>query len=95
VFPTIACCVQMIRPGISTREHRHTGAAVYHAFDGEGTTMIDGQAVEWRQGDFFVVPALARHSHANARTEPAVLFSIQDFPTLRALGLYREESAEG
>ncbi len=94
VFPTIACCVQMIRPGIATVPHRHTGSAVYHAFEGHGTTTVGETTVEWQQGDFFVVPALAWHSHRNREADPAILFSIQDFPALKALGLYREESSE-
>jgi gentisate 1,2-dioxygenase len=41
------------------------------------------------------VPPLAWHEHANDTKEPAVLFSIQDFPTHKALGLYYEELAGG
>jgi gentisate 1,2-dioxygenase len=95
VFPTIACCVQMIRPGIETAAHRHTGSAVYQAFEGHGTTFVGETEIEWEQGDFFVVPALEWHRHQNSHSERAILFSIQDFPALRALGLYREESSEG
>jgi gentisate 1,2-dioxygenase len=91
VFPTIACCVQLIRPGIETARHRHTGGAVYHAFQGSGVTVVGDERYEWSRGDFFVVPAMHWHQHANASSEPAVMFSIQDFPTLKALGLYREE----
>lgn len=91
LFPTIACCMQLIRPGIETQLHRHTGSAVYHAFQGSGVTVVGDHRFEWSRGDFFVVPALAWHQHANASSEPAVLFSIQDYPTLKALGLYREE----
>jgi gentisate 1,2-dioxygenase len=91
LFPTIACCMQLIRPRIETQLHRHTGSAVYHAFQGSGVTVVGDHRFEWSRGDFFVVPALAWHQHANASSEPAVLFSIQDYPTLKALGLYREE----
>jgi gentisate 1,2-dioxygenase len=34
---------------------------------------------------------MARHSHGNDGAEPAVLFSFQDVPLLKAVGLYREE----
>jgi gentisate 1,2-dioxygenase len=92
-FKTIACCVQMIRPGIRTQRHRHTGSAVYHVVEGQGETVIDGQTFEWEAGDFFVIPPLAWHEHASSVSDAGVLFSIQDFPTLKALGLYREEAA--
>jgi gentisate 1,2-dioxygenase len=93
-FKTIACLVQMLRPGVRTKSHRHTGSAVYHVVQGEGETVINGEALQWKEGDFLVIPPLAWHEHANASgSDPAVLFSIQDFPTLKALGLYREEAA--
>jgi gentisate 1,2-dioxygenase len=92
-FKTIACCIQMIRPGVRTRAHRHTGSAVYHVVEGSGETVIDGTPHAWERGDFLVVPPLAWHEHANLESEGAILFSIQDFPTLKALGLYREEAA--
>ena len=92
VFNTIACCIQLIRPGVRTDAHRHTGQAVYHVFEGEGETVIDGTTHSWSKGDFFVLPHLVAHQHANTSKEPAILFSIQDYPTLKALGLYREES---
>ncbi len=91
VLPTIGCYIQMIRPGVRTRPHRHTSSAVYHVFRGSGSTVIDGVRYEWHQGDFFVVPPLARHGHGNDGPEPAILFSLQDVPLLTALGLYREE----
>ena len=41
-------------------------------------------------GDFFVVPPNVAHGHRHRGTEPAILFSMQDAPLLRALGLYYE-----
>jgi gentisate 1,2-dioxygenase len=92
-FPTIACCMQLIRPGVQTQRHRHTGSGVYHAFQGSGVTVVGDERYEWSRGDFLVIPALYWHQHSNSASEPAVLFSIQDYPTLKALGLYREERA--
>jgi gentisate 1,2-dioxygenase len=91
VFPTMACYVQMIRPGVHTRPHRQTSSAVYHVLGGAGCTVIDGARYAWQRGDFFVVPPSARHEHANEGKDPAILFSVQDVPLLTALGLYREE----
>ena len=54
-------------------------------------TIIDGARHEWAEGDSFVVPPMARHSHENAGAHPAILFSFQDVPLLKALGQYREE----
>ncbi len=92
VMPTMACCVQLLRPGEQTHAHRHTGSAIYHVAKGSGRTIIDGQCFNWRQGDIIAQPPWALHEHANASaSDDAVLFSIQDTPVLDALGLYREE----
>lgn len=91
VLPTLGCYIQMLRPGVRTRSHRQSSSAVYRVVHGSGETVIDGVPFEWRERDFFAIPPLARHEHANGGAEPAILFSVQDVPLLRALGLYREE----
>ena len=88
----ICCFIQLIRPGIHTQAHRQVNSAVYHVFDGRGCTVINGQRVNWERGDFFVVPPWAWHEHVNESKEEAILFSIQDTPVMKALGLYREEA---
>jgi gentisate 1,2-dioxygenase len=93
VLPTMACMVQLLRPGEHTKAHRHTGSAVYHVVRGEGFTIIDGQRFPWTKGDIVALPPWALHEHANTSTgADAVLFSIQDLPVLNALGLYYEEA---
>jgi len=93
VLPTMACCVQLLRPGERTFAHRHTGSAVYHVVKGEGLTVIDGQRFIWSKGDIIALPPWTVHEHANtSATADAVLFSIQDSPVFQALGLYYEEA---
>jgi gentisate 1,2-dioxygenase len=91
VLPTIGCYLQMLRPGVATQPRRRTSCAVYHVVRGTGATTIADRTYEWQAGDFFVVPPRAVHSHRNAATEPAVLFSLHDIPLLRALRLYYED----
>jgi gentisate 1,2-dioxygenase len=91
VVAALGCYLQMIRPGVRTRAHRQTSSAVYYAVEGAGATVIDGVTYAWREGDFFAIPPLARHAHANEGAAPAILFSVQDTPLLTAVGLYREE----
>jgi len=93
IMPTLACGVQLLRAGVRTRAHRQTGSAVYLAFEGRGSSVIDGQRFDWEQGDLFVVPTWAWHEHASVDGE-AILFSVQDTPILLALGLYREQPYE-
>ncbi len=93
VLPTLGCAIQLLRPGVHTRAHRHTSSSVYHVFRGRGYSVINGQRLDWEQGDFLAVPPWAWHEHANASTaDEAVLFSINDLPAMEALALYREQA---
>ena len=92
VMPTMACHVQLLRPGESTKAHRHTASAIYHVVEGSGHSVVDGQQLTWRDKDVFCVPGWTFHEHVNASaTEPAVLFSFTDAPVLKALSLFREQ----
>lgn len=93
-LPTMNCEIQMLRPEEKTTSHRHTYTVVYHAFRGSGTTWIGEQKFNWQQGDSFVVPLWNWHAHKNNSNEPAILFSINDRPTIEALGFFREEARE-
>jgi gentisate 1,2-dioxygenase len=90
---TIGCFIQLLRPGIRTRSHRQTSSAIYHVFRGSGSSVVGNGRIEWSAGDFFVVPPWTFHEHANASaSDEAILFSMQDTPVYKALGLYHEEA---
>lgn len=94
-LPTLSCWIQMLSPGMRTKVHRHTSTAIYHAFRGSGTTVINGEPFHWEKGDTFVVPLWSWHEHASRSSkEDAVLFSMNDAPVLKAFGLYREEGRD-
>ncbi len=91
VMPTIDCWIQMLRPGERTQAHRHTGSVIYNVARGRGSTVINGQRFDWTSGDIFCVPSWSAHEHANgSQSEDAILFSMNDSPVLKAVGLYRE-----
>ena len=92
VFPCIAAYLQMIRPGVETRAHRHNSSAIYIVVQGSGTTHMDGTQYHWSKGDVLVIAPSAVHKHVNASSEPAIFFSVQDVPLLKTLGFYREEA---
>lgn len=91
IFPTIGCYLQIVRPGVATQAHRQTSSGVYYVVRGRGATTIDEETVSWTEGDFFAIPPWACHRHVNQADELAILFSLQDIPLVRALGLYRAE----
>lgn len=64
-------------------------------FRGSGETVIDGQSYPWKSGDFLLVPSMARHRHVNAGKEAAILFSLDDSPTLKQLGLFWAQRSSG
>ncbi len=92
VLPTISAYMQLLRPGVATKPHRHTVSAVYHVVRGSGASLIGGERFEWHQGDTFALPTWAEHEHANPGAEDALLFSFSDAPSLAALGLLIEDS---
>ena len=94
VLRTLACWIQLLRPGVKGKAHRHTTSKVYQVFEGEGYTIIDGQRFNWSRGDFFVVPSWSWHEHGNESEQEAILFSIQDNPVMKALSLFKEEAYE-
>ena len=92
VLPTIGCRIQMIRRAVHTKAHRHAHVSVYHVYRGAGATVVDGIRIDWRQGDFLVVPPYAWHEHLGAANEDSVLFSTTDAPVLDSLCLSQEEA---
>ena len=92
IMPTIGANAQLLRPGEHTQAHRHTIDVVYQAVEGSGSTIINGVRFDWEKNDIFVIPKWAFHEHVNrSKADDACLFSYNDEPVMRSLGLYREE----
>jgi gentisate 1,2-dioxygenase len=95
-LPTLGCQIQLLRPGVHTRAHRHTSSSVFQVFRGLGYSVVNGQRFDWQAGDLFAVPTWAWHEHVNASaTDEAILFSINDLPVMEALALFREQTYDG
>ena len=92
VMPTIACCMQLLRPGEHTRACRRVCCANYHVIEGVGYSMVGDRRLDWEDKDVFTVPTWTFHEHVNSGDRPAFLFSFTDAPGMKALSLYREES---
>jgi gentisate 1,2-dioxygenase len=95
VLPTLGCNIQLIRPGVHTRAHRHSSSSVYYVFRGRGFSVVDGVRIDWKAGDFFSLPPWCWHEHANEASDDAVLFSTSDAPLLENLCLLEEHELEG
>jgi gentisate 1,2-dioxygenase len=91
VMPSMSFRCQMLRPSEQTMSHRKTASFVYCVLEGEGCTEVDGAKLEWRRNDVFTVPGWLWHAHHNTGRADAFLYSVTDEPTMRKLGLFREE----
>jgi gentisate 1,2-dioxygenase len=90
-LPTLAAAIQLLRPSLTTKAHRHNCTTFYYAVQGQGATVIGDERFEWQRGDCFVVPPWYPHEHENRSQGEAVLFSVSDQAAMTALQLYREE----
>ena len=90
-LPTLSCEMQLLLPGLETRAHRHNTTAIYVVIQGRGHTDVAGEQLEWSQGDVFCIPPWAVHRHANSGAQEAILYSVEDWPTMRKMGFYRVE----
>ena len=92
---TIGLAIQLLRPGVRTRAHRHSSSTVYHVVRGEGVSVVGDASFSWTARDFVVVPPWAWHEHQNhSTTEEAIIFQMNDVPAMQALGLFREQARD-
>lgn len=87
-MPTIGACLQLLPRDFRTQPYRSSDATVFVAVEGQGRTIIDGQAFDWEPRDIVVLPSWREVVHEAA--EDAVLFSYSDRPVQEKLGLWRE-----
>ncbi len=91
---TMGAQMQMLPASYQGQAHRHTGNVMYNVAEGHGYSVIGGIRFDWQQHDVFCVPAWTWHAHVNlSDTDPAFLFSFNDFPVMESLGVYVEESS--
>jgi len=91
---TMGMRLQMLRPGTHTQARRHTGSKLYYVVRGAGRSIVDGRVYDWNEGDFLAIKPWAWHEHQNLSEREAVLFQVNDFPAMSALGYHFEESLE-
>lgn len=78
----------LLTPEFKGRDHRHNSTVIYHAFRGQGVTIVEGERFEWSKGDFIELPAWTTHRHENPSGEDAFLYSFTDSPAQKALGQF-------
>jgi gentisate 1,2-dioxygenase len=90
VLPTMGASLALFPKGFKGEKYRATDGTVFVCAEGQGTTTVDGKALDWGPNDVFVVPPWKHYSHHAAKE--SVLFSISDRPSQEALGIWREDA---
>ncbi len=94
-IPTIQCRAHLLKPGYQVQKHRHSSMTVYFVIDGEGETQVGDKILKWSKHDTFNIPNWAWHQHlTDSISNEALLFSVDDSPTLKALDLLRIQTVE-
>jgi gentisate 1,2-dioxygenase len=79
--PTLWAAIQYLMPGEDAPEHRHTQHAFRFVVAGEGVwTVVNGDPVAMRRGDFLPQGGWAWHAHHNAAATPMAWIDGLDIP---------------
>jgi gentisate 1,2-dioxygenase len=79
--PTLWAAIQYLMPGEDAPEHRHTQHAFRFVVEGEGVwTVVGGDPVPMRRGDFLPQAGWNWHAHHNTTAEPMAWIDGLDIP---------------
>ena len=92
---TMRAHLSEIRPGGYGGCHRHTNEAIIRIIKGRGHSLIDGERVDWEEGDVLFVPTLAWHQHFNDDPDnPVIYYAVTTVPLAQHLGYFRIDYPE-
>lgn len=81
--PTLYIGMQLILPGETAPNHRHTPSAVRFVTEGEGAfTLVDGDKCPMEKGDLILTPAGLWHEHGHHGEGPVVWLDALDLPLI-------------
>lgn len=84
--PSIYIGLQLILPGETAPNHRHSPSAVRFVVEGEGGfTVVDGEKLPMEKGDLILTPSGLWHEHGHTGTGPVVWLDALDLPLVHAL----------
>jgi len=78
--PSFFATIAKLPPGKVDKPHRHTSAAINYIMWGHGKSVVNGEKIEWSEGDLhFSAPGWSVHNHAS-REQGFIALTIQDHP---------------
>ncbi|GGN23494.1 gentisate 1,2-dioxygenase [Lentzea pudingi] len=85
--PTLWAAIQFLNPGEDAPVHRHTQHAFRFVVEGEGVwTVVDGDPVAMRRGDFLPQAGWNWHGHRNFSDRPMAWIDGLDIPFQHHIG---------
>ncbi|MFT4042366.1 MAG: cupin domain-containing protein [Gordonia sp. (in: high G+C Gram-positive bacteria)] len=81
ISPTLWAAIQYLGPRETAPEHRHSQNAFRFVVEGEGVwTVVNGDPVAMRRGDFLLTPGWNFHGHHNETDNPMTWIDGLDIP---------------
>lgn len=81
ISPTLWAAIQYLGPRETAPEHRHSQNAFRFVLEGEGVwTVVNGDPVAMRRGDFLLTPGWNFHGHHNETEQPMAWLDGLDVP---------------
>jgi gentisate 1,2-dioxygenase len=78
---TIYIGMQLILPGETAPNHRHTPSAIRFVVEGEGGfTVVDGEKLPMHKGDLILTPSGLWHEHGHDGQGPVIWLDALDLP---------------
>jgi gentisate 1,2-dioxygenase len=78
--------LQLILPGETAPNHRHSPSAVRMVIEGSGGfTVVEGEKCPMEKGDLILTPSGLWHEHGHEGTGPVIWLDALDLPIVRAL----------
>jgi len=63
------------------RGHKHSSFAANYHIHGKGCSRVDGELVEWSEGDLLLsAPSWSEHAHGKETDQDISIFTVQDHP---------------
>ena len=93
ISDTMGADITLLKKGQRTKPHRHTSSVVYYVVKGKGAVVAGGQELSFEKHDLVALPPWIIHELINDGGEESILFSVNDRPLLKSIGLYRAEPA--
>jgi len=81
--PTIYLGLQLIKPGETAPNHKHTPSAIRFVVEGEGGyTVVNGEKLPMEKGDLILTPPGLWHEHGHEGTDPVIWLDALDLPLI-------------